>query len=65
MLVNIKPHGIMSHGTRLLNISCLSRDLFLPIIVANSRPTNPGILKSRRRWRMINTARSYLFGCRA
>jgi hypothetical protein len=39
---------------------------FVPtILVANPRPTNPGPLKSLRRRRMINTARSYLFGCRA
>jgi len=63
-LLNIKPLGIMLHGARLLSISGLSRDLFLPIIVANPRPTNLGPLKSHRRRRMINTTRSYLFGCR-
>jgi hypothetical protein len=60
----IKSQGIMPHGARLLSISSLSRDLFLPIIVANSRPTNPGTSKSRRRWRMINTTGSHLFGCK-
>jgi hypothetical protein len=60
----IKTQGIMPHDARLLNISGLSRDLFLPIIVANPRPTNPGTSKSRRRWRMINTTGSHLFGCR-
>jgi hypothetical protein len=64
-LLNIKPYGIksqgiMPHGTRLLSINDLSKDLFLPIKI-----TNPSTSKSRRRWRMINTARSYLFGCRA
>jgi hypothetical protein len=59
-LFNIKPHGIMPHGAKLL-----SRDLFLPIKVANPRITNPGTLKSHRRCRMINIARSYLFECRA
>jgi hypothetical protein len=42
----IKPHGIktqgiMSQGARLLSISGLSRDLFLPNIVANPSSTNP------------------------
>jgi hypothetical protein len=64
-LLNIKPLGIMLNGARLLSTSGLSRDLFLRIIVANPRPTNPGPLKSLRRRRMINTARSYLVGCRA
>jgi hypothetical protein len=68
--ITIKPHGIkskgiMPHSTRLLSISGLSRDLFLPSKMANPRLTNPTILKGRRRWRMINIARSYLFGCRA
>jgi hypothetical protein len=64
-LLTIKTQGIMPHGARLLNISSLSRDLFPPIIVANPRPTNPSTSKSRRRWRMIKTARSYPSGCRA
>jgi hypothetical protein len=64
-LLNIKPHGITAHSTRLLSISGLNRDLFLPIIVANPRPTKPSTLKSCRRWKMINIGRSYLFGCRA
>jgi hypothetical protein len=34
------------------------------IIVANPRP-NPSTLKGRRRWKMINTAWSHLFGCKA
>jgi hypothetical protein len=63
-LLGIKTQGIMPHGAKLPSISDLSRDLFLPIIVANPKPTNPSTLKSRRRRRMINTARSYLFGCK-
>jgi hypothetical protein len=55
----------MPHGARLPSISGLSRDLFLPIKVANPRLTNPGSLKTQRRRKMINAARSYLFGCRA
>jgi len=55
----------MPHGARLLSIIGLSRDLFLPSKMANPRLTNPSTSKSRRRWRMIKTARSYLFGCRA
>jgi len=62
--LNIKPLGIMHHGTRLLSISGLSSDLYLPIIVTNPRSTNSGTLKSRRMWRMINTAESHLFGCK-
>jgi hypothetical protein len=66
----IKPHGIktpgiMPQGSRLLRISGLSRDLFLPIIVANPSSTNLSISKSRRRWKMIYTAGSHLFGCKA
>jgi hypothetical protein len=69
-LLNIKPHGIksqgiMPHGERLLSISCLMRDLFLPSKMANPRLTNLSTLKGHKMWRMINTARSYLFGCRA
>jgi hypothetical protein len=64
-LHGIETQGIMPHGTRLPSISGLGRDLFQPIIVANPRPTNPSTLKSRRRSRMINTARSCLFGCKA
>jgi hypothetical protein len=60
----IKTQGIMPHDARLLSISGLCRDLFLPIIVANPRPTNPDTSKSRRRWWMINTTGSHLFGCR-
>jgi hypothetical protein len=63
-LLNIKPLGLMHHDTRHLSISGLSSDLFLPIIVANLRP-NPSTLKGRKRWKMINTARSHLFGCKA
>jgi hypothetical protein len=59
----IKPHCIMPHGSRLPSICGLSRDLFLPINVANPRLTNPGTLKSHKRRKMINAARSYLFGC--
>jgi hypothetical protein len=40
------PIGIMLHGAKLLSINDLSRDLFLPIIVANPSPTNPGPLKA-------------------
>jgi hypothetical protein len=66
----IKPHGIktpgiMPKGARLHSISGLSRDLFLPIIVANPSSTNPSISKSHRRWKMIYTAGSHLFGCKA
>jgi hypothetical protein len=63
-LLNIKPFGLMYHGTRHLSISGLSSSLYLPIIVANLRP-NPSTLKGRRRWKMINTAGSHLFGCKA
>jgi len=59
-LHGIKLQDIMPHGARLLSISGLSRDLFLPIKMAN-----PSTSKNRRRWRMINTIGSYLFGCRA
>jgi hypothetical protein len=63
-LLNIKPYGIksqaiMPHSSRLLSISNFTRDLFLPIKIAN-----PSTSKSRRRWLMINTAMSYLFGSR-
>jgi hypothetical protein len=60
----IKPLGLMHHGTRHLSISGLSSDLYLPIIVANPG-TNPSPLKGRRKWKMINTAESHLFGCKA
>jgi hypothetical protein len=66
----IKPHGIKTpgiklQGTRCLGISGLNRDLSLPIIVANPSSTNPSIPKSRRRWKMIYTARNHRFGCKA
>jgi hypothetical protein len=64
MLLNIKLLGLTHHGTRHLSISGLSNDLYLPIIVANLRP-NPSTLKGRRRWKMINTVGSHLFGCKA
>jgi hypothetical protein len=64
-LLNIKPHGIMPHDARLLNVSSLSSNLHLPVIVANPRPTNPSPLKGRRRWKMINTIESHLFRCKA
>jgi hypothetical protein len=69
IMLFIKPHdiktlGIMPQGTRLLSINGLNRDLFLPIIVANPSSTNPSISKSRRRWKMIYTAGSHLFGCK-
>jgi len=41
-LLNIKPHGIMLHGTKLLGINGLSSDLYLPIMVVNPR-TNPSL----------------------
>jgi hypothetical protein len=53
--LNIKPIGLMHHGTRHLSINSLSSDLYLPTIVANQR-TNPSPLKGRRKWKMINTA---------
>lgn len=70
MLLNIKPYGIksqgiMPYGARLFSISGLSRNLFLPSKMVNQRLTNPSTSKSHRRWRMIKTSRSYLFGCRA
>jgi hypothetical protein len=64
-LHGIKTQGIMPHCPRLLSISSLSRDLFLPSKMANQRLTNPSTSKSRRRWMMIKTARSYPFGCKA
>jgi len=42
-LLNIKPHGIMLHCTRLL-----SSNLYLPIMVANPR-TNPSTLKGHKK----------------
>jgi hypothetical protein len=51
-------------GTRHLNISDLSYDLYLPITVANPR-SNPSTLKGRRRWKMINTTESHLCGYKA
>jgi hypothetical protein len=60
-LLNIKPLGLMHHDTRQLSISGLSSDLYLSIIVANLRP-NPSTLKGPRRWKMINTVGSHLFG---
>jgi hypothetical protein len=62
--LNIKPIGLTHHGTRHRSISDLSNDLYLPIIMANPRP-NPSTLKGSRRWKMINTAGSHLFGCKA
>jgi hypothetical protein len=47
-LLNIKPFGLMYHGTKHLSINGLSSSLYLPIIVANLRP-NPSTLKGRRR----------------
>jgi hypothetical protein len=41
-LPSIKLHGIRPHGAKLLSISGLSRDLFLPIRMANPRLTNQG-----------------------
>jgi hypothetical protein len=63
-LLNIKPLGIMHHGARLHCISGLSSNLYLPIIVANPRSTNPSTLKSPKRWWMINITGSHLFGCK-
>jgi hypothetical protein len=51
-------------GTRHLNISDLSYDLYLPITVANPR-SNPSTLKGRRRLKMINTTESHLCGYKA
>jgi len=59
-----KLHGIKLQGTRCLSIRGLSRDLFQPVIVANPSSTNPSIPKNCRRWKMINTAGSDLFGCK-
>jgi hypothetical protein len=58
--LNIKLLGHMHHGIWHLSISGLSSDLYLPITV-----TNPSTLKGRRRWKMINTTGSHLFGCKA
>jgi hypothetical protein len=58
--INGDVSGTQTQGARLLSINGLSRDLILPIIVANPRPTNPSTLKSHRRWEMINTLGSYL-----
>jgi hypothetical protein len=63
-LLKIKPLGLMDHDTRHLSINGLNNDLYMPIIVANPRP-NPSTLKGRRRWKMINTTWSHLFGCKA
>jgi hypothetical protein len=63
-LLNIKLLSLMHHDTRDLSISDLSRDLYLPITVANPR-SNPSTLKGHRRWKMINTTKSHLFGCKA
>jgi hypothetical protein len=63
-LLNILHLGLMHNGTRHLSISGLSSDLYLPIIVANPKP-NPSTLKGPKRWKMINTAWSHLFGCKA
>jgi hypothetical protein len=43
-LCGIKFQGIRLHGARLLSISDLSRDLFLPIRMANPRLTNQGTI---------------------
>jgi hypothetical protein len=59
-LLNIKLFGLMHLGTRHLSISDLNNDLYLPITVAN-----PSTCKGRRRWKMINTSVSHLFGCKA
>jgi len=63
-LLNIKLLGLMHLGTNHLSISDTSRDLYLPIIVAKPR-SNPSTWKGRRRWKMINTTVSHLFGCKA
>jgi len=59
-LLNIKLLGLMPLGTRHPSVNGLNNDLYLPIIVAN-----PSTLNCRRRWKMINTAWSHLFGCKA
>jgi len=65
-LHGIKFQGIRPHSAELLNVSGLSRDLFLPIRMANPRLTNQGTSwRNRRRWRMINSIGSCLFRCRA
>jgi len=58
-LLNIKLLSLMHHDTRDLSISDLSRDLYLPITVANPR-SNPSTLKGHRRWKMINKRSTYL-----
>jgi hypothetical protein len=63
-LFSIKLLGLMHHDTWHLSIRDLSSDLYLPITVANPR-SNPSTLKGRRRWKMINTTESHLFGCKA
>jgi hypothetical protein len=54
----------MHLGTRQFSISDLSSDLYLPIIVADPR-SSPSTLIGHRRWKMINTTESHLFGFNA
>jgi hypothetical protein len=54
----------MLHCTRLLSISGLSSDLYLPIMVANPR-TNPSTLKGHKKKKMIYAIGSHQFGCKA
>jgi hypothetical protein len=43
-LLNIKLSGIRPHGIKLLSISGMNNDLYLPIRMANPRPTNQNTL---------------------
>jgi hypothetical protein len=67
---SIRLHGIKFQGTRpddvrLFSINGINRDLFLPIRMENPRLTNQGnSWRSCRRWRMINSIESCLYGCR-
>jgi hypothetical protein len=64
-LLDIRPHGIKPDGIRLLSISSINSDLYLPIRMANPKLTNQDTSRrSHRILRMINTIGSYLYGCR-
>lgn len=63
-LLNTTLLGFMHHDIKYLSISDLSSNLYLPITVAAPR-SNPSTLKGRRRWKIISTTESHLFGCRA
>jgi len=63
-LLNIKLHCIRPHDIKLLSISGINSDLFLPIRMANPRKTNQGTTWiSPRSLRMINSIGSYQYGC--